>query len=141
MQAVAGLSAALGIAFYSTWQLTLVIMGCVPFVFLTGFYQSRHIRGRSAINKRLLEGAGKVNVYAHAHTHTNTHKFTHVNTYVCMYMCVNTCVCACVCDNVCVCVTMCVCDSVCVFLVCHVDGITSYREYTHTTFARNRNKL
>ena len=78
MQAVAGLSAALGIAFYSTWQLTLVIMGCVPFVFLTGFYQSRHIRGRSAINKKLLEGAGKVNVYARTCTHTYTHTNLHM---------------------------------------------------------------
>ena len=90
MQAVTGLSAALGIAFYSSWQLTLVIMGCVPLIFLSGAYQSRHVRGRSAINKKLLEGAGKV------------------------------CVCVCVCAYVCmsICVFMCVCVCVCVYVLC-----------------------
>ena len=90
MQAVTGLSAALGIAFYSSWQLTLVIMGCVPLIFLSGAYQSRHIRGRSAINKKLLEGAGKV--------------------------CVFVCVCVCVCVYVFVCVCMYVCTCVCMYV-------------------------
>ena len=56
-------------------------MGCVPFVVLSGIYHVRNIRGRAAIDKKLLENAGKVCV----------------------------CVCVCVCVHVCVraCITVC----------------------------------
>ena len=81
MQGLAGLTAALIIAFYSSWHLTLVVIGCIPLVILAGAYQTRQIKGRAAINKKLLEGAGKV----------------------CVCVSVSVCVCACLC----VCVRAC----------------------------------
>ena len=87
MQGLAGLTAALIIAFYSSWHLTLVVIGCIPLVILAGAYQTRQIKGRAAINKKLLEGAGKV--------------------CMCVGVCVRACACVCVC--VCVCVRVCTC--------------------------------
>ena len=70
---MSALTVALVIAFYSSWHLTLVVMGCVPFIILTGAYQSRQIKGRAAINKKLLEGAGRVCVceYEYVCKHVN----------------------------------------------------------------------
>lgn len=52
--------AGLAIAFYSGWQLTLIILACVPFVAAGGYFQMRTLKGFSEQSRKAYESAGAI---------------------------------------------------------------------------------
>ena len=55
-----GMFMSLIIAFVYSWVMTLVILGVVPFIFISGALEVKALAGHAATNKKALEKAGKV---------------------------------------------------------------------------------
>lgn len=60
IQNVANMGTALVISFIYGWQLTLLIIGFLPFIIAGGYMQIRIMAGVAGSNKTALEEAGKV---------------------------------------------------------------------------------
>ncbi|CAF4197402.1 unnamed protein product, partial [Rotaria magnacalcarata] len=62
IQNIAALGTGIILGFVFSWQLTLLILGFVPFMVIGGFLQSRLMTGFASKDKEALEDAGKVSV-------------------------------------------------------------------------------
>ncbi|CAF4425289.1 unnamed protein product, partial [Rotaria magnacalcarata] len=62
LQNLAALGTGIIISFVFSWQLTLLILGFVPFMVIGGFLQSRLMTGFASKDKKAFENAGKVTV-------------------------------------------------------------------------------
>ncbi|CAF5109540.1 unnamed protein product [Rotaria magnacalcarata] len=60
LQNLAALGTGIIISFVFSWQLTLLILGFVPFMVIGGFLQSRLMTGFASKDKKAFENAGKV---------------------------------------------------------------------------------
>jgi ATP-binding cassette subfamily B (MDR/TAP) protein 1 len=60
LQNLAALGTGIIISFVFSWQLTLLILGFVPFMVAGGFFQSRLMTGFASKDKQTYEDAGKV---------------------------------------------------------------------------------
>lgn len=59
-QNLAALGTGIIISFVYSWQLTLLVLGFVPFMVAGGFFQSRLMTGFASKDKQKFEEAGKV---------------------------------------------------------------------------------
>ena len=64
LQTVAGFVCAMVIAFEASWLLSVVLFFCFPMLACVGYLQIKLQQGRSAKNKHLMEGSGKIFVEA-----------------------------------------------------------------------------
>ncbi len=60
LEATIGMLMSLIIAFVYSWVMSLLILGLVPMVFLSGVLEVKALAGHAAANKKSLEKAGKV---------------------------------------------------------------------------------
>lgn len=60
MMSLCSVLAGIIIAFIYSWQLTLLILGFLPFLMVGGALQMRMLTGAAGKNKEALEAAGKV---------------------------------------------------------------------------------
>ena len=60
LESIFGMLVAIIIAFVYSWVLTLLILGVVPIILITGGLQGKFLAGYTAENKRSLENSGKV---------------------------------------------------------------------------------
>ncbi|CAH1798731.1 unnamed protein product [Owenia fusiformis] len=60
IQNISSMGTAIIIAFVFGWQLTLVILGCVPLIAIAGAIQMRVLTGHANRDNEALEGAGKI---------------------------------------------------------------------------------
>ncbi|XP_063678804.1 ATP-dependent translocase ABCB1-like [Bolinopsis microptera] len=60
LQNIIGLGVGIGIAFFASWRLTLVTLGCIPFVAAAGSVQMMQLSGTMKSMTRLFEQAGQV---------------------------------------------------------------------------------
>lgn len=59
---VCALTIAIVVAFIHSWQLTLLILACVPFLIGANVIQMRAIAGHASKDQGALEQSGKVNI-------------------------------------------------------------------------------
>lgn len=50
------------IAFYFSWKLTLVILGFLPLIGLSGVFQAKMLTGFAKEDKKAMEAAGRVSI-------------------------------------------------------------------------------
>lgn len=60
LQNLAALGTGIIISFVFSWQLTLLILGFIPFMVAGGFFQNRLMTGFASKDKQTYEDAGKV---------------------------------------------------------------------------------
>ncbi len=60
LETTIGMLMAIIIAFVYSWVMTLLILGVVPFVFISGALEVKALAGHAAANKKSLEKSGKV---------------------------------------------------------------------------------
>ncbi len=60
MQLILGVVVAIIVAFEASWQLSLVVVSLMPFVFIAGFFQLRLQTGRAGKNKERFESTGQI---------------------------------------------------------------------------------
>lgn len=78
LQNFASLGVGIIISFVFSWQLTLLVLGFVPFMVVGGFLQSKLMTGFGDKDKSTMEGVGKVSInediglpkYANSHNNT-----------------------------------------------------------------------
>ena len=69
---IGNLGVGLAIAFFYSWAITLLILGFLPFIILSGVLQTKMLTGFSGKDKVVLEEAGQVGI---SHFITNKVKF------------------------------------------------------------------
>ncbi|XP_077979292.1 ATP-dependent translocase ABCB1-like [Glandiceps talaboti] len=60
IQSIANMGTGIIIAFYFGWEMTLVVLACVPFMAVGGALEMKMLAGFATADKEALEGAGKV---------------------------------------------------------------------------------
>ncbi|XP_077979293.1 ATP-dependent translocase ABCB1-like [Glandiceps talaboti] len=60
IQSIANMGTGIIIAFYFGWEMTLVVLACVPFMAVGGAVHMKMLAGFATADKEALEGAGKV---------------------------------------------------------------------------------
>ena len=65
LEALATIIGALFIAFLFSWKLTLVVLGFMPLMIITGIVQNKILTGFAKEDKAALDGAGRVGFSMH----------------------------------------------------------------------------